>query len=180
MRLPASNSHVREAKNPQMRGILATPMGTLHDIDTLLLFRKRPKGQCRRPVALRNTPGRLKPHRQGKRSMTNASPGASPGASPEAVLGFIDVGEGRSARKIAVRSRAGGGPGLVWLGGFKSDMQGGKAVGLDAWAKDHGRAVGRVDYSGHGESRGGFAGGTIGSWPAGSGAGLRQVFGGPR
>src|SRR5436190_1626262 len=120
MRLPASNSLEREAKNPQMRGILATPMGTLHDIDTLLLFRKRPKGQCRRPVAPRNTPGRLKPHRQGKRSMTNASPGAS----PEAVLGFIDVGEGPSARKIAVRSRAGGGPGLVWLGGFKSDMRG--------------------------------------------------------
>jgi hypothetical protein len=36
---------VREAKKPQMRGILVTPMGTLQDIDTLLLFRKRPKGQ---------------------------------------------------------------------------------------------------------------------------------------
>jgi len=43
--LPASNSLVREAKNPQMRGILATPTGTLTDIDTLLPFRKRLKGQ---------------------------------------------------------------------------------------------------------------------------------------
>ena len=33
------------AENSQMRGILVTPMGTLQDIDTLLLFRKRPKGQ---------------------------------------------------------------------------------------------------------------------------------------
>ncbi|AWM04185.1 alpha/beta hydrolase [Bradyrhizobium amphicarpaeae] len=85
-------------------------------------------------------------------------------AIPEAVLDFIDVGEGTSARRIAVRSRAGKGPGLVWLGGFKSDMLGGKAVALDAWAKDHGRAMVRFDYSGHGESGGDFADGTIGRW----------------
>jgi len=42
--LPASNSLGREAKYPQMRGISVTPIGTLTDIDTLLLFRKRPKG----------------------------------------------------------------------------------------------------------------------------------------
>ncbi|QQO14817.1 hypothetical protein JJB99_01075 [Bradyrhizobium diazoefficiens] len=42
--MPASNSLVREAKKLQMRGISATPAGTLIDIDTLLLFRKRPKG----------------------------------------------------------------------------------------------------------------------------------------
>ena len=66
-------------------------------------------------------------------------------AIPEAVLGFIDVGEGPSARRIAVRSRAGRGPGLVWLGGFKSDMRGSKAVALDAWAADHGRAAVRFD-----------------------------------
>ena len=55
-------------------------------------------------------------------------------AISEAVLDFIEMGEGPSARKIAVRHRAGQGPGLVWLGGFKSDMQGGKAVALDGWA----------------------------------------------
>jgi hypothetical protein len=44
MRLPASKSLVREAKKPQMRGILVTPIGTLTDIDTLPVFRKRSKG----------------------------------------------------------------------------------------------------------------------------------------
>src|SRR5689334_6159074 len=87
---------------------------------------------------------------------------------PDAVLDFIDVGEGSSARRIAVRHRArqgsGQGPGVVWLGGFKSDMQGGKAVALDGWAGAHGRAAVRFDYSGHGESSGDFAQGTIGSW----------------
>jgi pimeloyl-ACP methyl ester carboxylesterase len=85
-------------------------------------------------------------------------------AISEAVLDFIEMGEGPSTRKIAVRHRAGQGPGLVWLGGFKSDMQGGKAVALDGWAAEHGRAAVRFDYSGHGESSGDFADGTIGSW----------------
>ncbi|MFN5721765.1 MAG: alpha/beta hydrolase, partial [Bradyrhizobium sp.] len=52
---------------------------------------------------------------------------------------FIEVGEGREARRIAVRARAGGAssaPGLVWLGGFKSDMTGTKALALDAWAAE--------------------------------------------
>jgi hypothetical protein len=44
MLMPASKSLLQAAKNPQMRGILATPIGTVHDIDTLPLFRKRPKG----------------------------------------------------------------------------------------------------------------------------------------
>jgi len=83
---------------------------------------------------------------------------------PDSVLDLIDVGEGPSARRIAVRSRRGRGPGLVWLGGFKSDMQGSKALALDAWARDHGRAMVRFDYSGHGESGGDFADGTIGRW----------------
>jgi pimeloyl-ACP methyl ester carboxylesterase len=63
-----------------------------------------------------------------------------------------------------VRQRAGAGPGLLWLGGFKSDMGGIKAVALDAWARDHGRAITRFDYSGHGESGGAFEDGTISRW----------------
>jgi pimeloyl-ACP methyl ester carboxylesterase len=43
-------------------------------------------------------------------------------------------------------------------------MQGTKAVALDAWAAEHGRASVRFDYSGHGESGGDFADGTIGRW----------------
>jgi pimeloyl-ACP methyl ester carboxylesterase len=99
---------------------------------------------------------------------------------PDAALQFIDVGEGPSARRIAVRRRAGTGPGLVWLGGFKSDMKGGKAVALDAWAHQHGRAIVRFDYSGHGESGGHFAKGTIGSWLEDSIAVFEQFCDGPQ
>jgi pimeloyl-ACP methyl ester carboxylesterase len=77
---------------------------------------------------------------------------------------FIEVGSGVSARRIAVRVRAGVGPGLVWLGGFKSDMGGTKAMALDGWAAEQGRACVRFDYSGHGESGGQFVDGTIGRW----------------
>ena len=77
---------------------------------------------------------------------------------------FIEVGEGSGCRRIAVRARAGGGPGLFWLGGFNSDMRGTKALALDAWAAEHGRACIRFDYSGHGESGGAFIDGTIGRW----------------
>ena len=82
----------------------------------------------------------------------------------EASLTSINVGKGQSARRIAVRMRQGAVPGLVWLGGFKSDMQGTKAVALDAWAAEAGRACLRFDYSGHGESGGAFTDGTIGRW----------------
>ena len=76
----------------------------------------------------------------------------------------IEVGEGASRRTIAVRQRTGKGPGLIWLGGFKSDMKGTKAIALDQWAKEQGRACVRFDYSGHGESGGKFSEGTIGRW----------------
>jgi pimeloyl-ACP methyl ester carboxylesterase len=70
---------------------------------------------------------------------------------------FIDV----AGNRIALRHRAGTGPGVVWLGGFKSDMIGTKAETLDAWAERSGRMFTRHDYSGHGESGGSFADGTI-------------------
>ena len=47
-------------------------------------------------------------------------------------------------RRIAYHLSAGAGPGVVFLGGFKSDMGGAKAVHLDAWAP--GRAYLRFDY----------------------------------
>lgn len=79
-------------------------------------------------------------------------------------LTSIEVGDGDSRRTIAVRCRAGTKPGLIWLGGFKSDMKGTKAEALDIWAKEQGRACIRFDYSGHGESDGKFSEGTIGKW----------------
>ncbi|MES5483193.1 alpha/beta hydrolase [Bradyrhizobium sp. INPA03-11B] len=93
---------------------------------------------------------------------------------------FIEVGEGREARRIAVRARAGANPGLFWLGGFKSDMTGTKAIALDAWAAEHGRSSVRFDYSGHGESGGEFADGTIGRWLEESVAVFSQFCSGPQ
>ena len=86
----------------------------------------------------------------------------SPAGGPEPA--FIEVGGTNSTRRIAVRAREGASPGLFWLGGFNSDMKGTKAVALDAWAEAHARACVRFDYSGHGESGGKFADGTIGRW----------------
>src|SRR3954470_15178496 len=77
---------------------------------------------------------------------------------------FLAVGKDDGGRRIAVRARAGTGPGLFWLGGFNSDMKGTKALALDAWAAEKGRACVRFDYSGHGESSGQFTDGTIGRW----------------
>ncbi|CCD86989.1 conserved protein of unknown function [Bradyrhizobium sp. ORS 285] len=93
---------------------------------------------------------------------------------------FISVGAGEAARQIAVRVRPGTPPGLFWLGGFNSDMKGTKAVALEAWAAERGRACVRFDYSGHGESGGRFVDGTIGRWLEESVAVFRQFCRGPQ
>lgn len=67
-------------------------------------------------------------------------------------------------RRLAYERVKGEGPGVVFLGGFKSDMQGTKALHLEAWARAQGRAFLRFDYSGHGESGGRFEDGCIGDW----------------
>jgi len=102
----------------------------------------------------------------------------SPGPALEPA--YFEVGEGHSARRIAVRARAGRAPGLFWLGGFNSDMKGIKALALDAWAAEHGRACVRFDYSGHGESGGKFVDGTIGRWLEESVAVFEQFCRGPQ
>ena len=81
-------------------------------------------------------------------------------------LKFLPVGEGAQRRAIAIRALAGVPPGLFWLGGYKSDMKGTKSQALADWAAQQGRACVRFDYSGHGESEGAFADGTIGRWLA--------------
>src|ERR1700686_3296850 len=93
---------------------------------------------------------------------------------------FIEVGKGNALRRIAVRARVGGSPGLFWLAGFKSDMQGTKAIALDAWAAEGNRACVRFDYSGHGESGGDFIDGTIGRWLEESVAVFEQFCSGPQ
>jgi pimeloyl-ACP methyl ester carboxylesterase len=97
----------------------------------------------------------------------------------ESVPKSIEVGTGADARRIAVRVRDGGAPALFWLGGFKSDMGGTKAVALDDWAAAQGRACVRFDYSGHGESGGDFVAGTIGRWLEESAAVFQAFVKGP-
>ncbi|MDP3862063.1 MAG: alpha/beta hydrolase [Phaeovulum sp.] len=75
-------------------------------------------------------------------------------------------------RRIAFVQHAGRGPGVVFLGGFRSDMQGTKALALEAWAAAAGRGFLRFDYSGHGASGGDFEAGCIGDWLADARAAL--------
>jgi len=65
---------------------------------------------------------------------------------------------------IAYRRLEGNVPGIVFLGGFRSDMTGTKAMALEAWAQKHGQGYLRFDYLGHGQSSGRFEDGTIGRW----------------
>jgi pimeloyl-ACP methyl ester carboxylesterase len=66
--------------------------------------------------------------------------------------------------EIAVCHRTGGAPNFVWLGGYRSDLDGTKAVELDRWCGEHAMACTRFDYSGHGRSGGDFRAGTISRW----------------
>jgi pimeloyl-ACP methyl ester carboxylesterase len=70
----------------------------------------------------------------------------------------------RDGANIAYLRRAGAAPGIVWLGGFKSEMTATKASALDDWARRSGHAYVRFDYFGHGASSGDFRDGTITRW----------------
>jgi pimeloyl-ACP methyl ester carboxylesterase len=65
---------------------------------------------------------------------------------------------------LAYALRPGTGPTIMFLPGYASDMAGTKAVALDAWAEQSGRALLRFDYSGCGESEGAFEDGTLARW----------------
>jgi pimeloyl-ACP methyl ester carboxylesterase len=82
----------------------------------------------------------------------------------EATAGRLNVGEGAASHEIAVLRREGAAPGLFWLGGFMSNMEGSKAVAIDAFAAERGLAATRFDYFGHGASGGDFRDGTISRW----------------
>ena len=75
--------------------------------------------------------------------------------------GTIDRGDGIH---LAWRRIPGRGTGVVFLGGFNSDMTGTKAEFLAGWCEARGTPFLRFDYSGHGASGGRFVDGTIGRW----------------
>ena len=83
-------------------------------------------------------------------------------------------------RHIAYVRTPGKEPGVVFLGGFRSDMAGSKALHLQAWAEATGRAFLRFDYSGHGQSRGAFAEGAISDWREDAAAVIETLTEGPQ
>jgi pimeloyl-ACP methyl ester carboxylesterase len=85
-----------------------------------------------------------------------------------------------AGRKLAYHKTNGTAPGVVFLGGFKSDMEGTKALDLEAWAKHAGRAFLRFDYSGHGQSSGEFTEGSIGDWAEDARAVIEALTQGPQ
>lgn len=81
---------------------------------------------------------------------------------------------------IAFRRTAGGTPGVVFLGGYRSDMTGTKAMALEAHCRARGQAFLRFDYRGHGASSGRFEDGTIGQWAGDAIAALDRLTDGPQ
>ena len=76
-------------------------------------------------------------------------------------VAYLPNGEGP---RLAYRLRPGASPTILFLPGYASDMDGAKAVALDAFAAEHGLAMLRFDYSGTGLSDGDFADGTLDRW----------------
>jgi len=83
------------------------------------------------------------------------------------------------AGDLAYRARPGRSPTVVFLPGFKSDMDSTKATAIDEWARRRGQACLRLDYAGHGQSAGAHADGTISSWTADALAVIDGVGDGP-
>ncbi|MBV7410282.1 alpha/beta fold hydrolase [Maritimibacter sp. DP1N21-5] len=90
---------------------------------------------------------------------------------------YLDTADGR---RIAYHVTTGAGPGVIFLGGFMSDMEGTKALVLEDWAKARGQAFLRFDYSGHGQSGGAFTDGTISDWAADAAAVISHATTGPQ
>ncbi|MEZ5917668.1 MAG: alpha/beta hydrolase [Parvularculaceae bacterium] len=90
---------------------------------------------------------------------------------PNGALAFLRIaGDGAGAAR----------PGVIWLGGFKSDMTGTKAQALADWAASSGRAFLRFDYTGHGASDGRFEDGAISDWAGDAAAALDALTSGPQ
>lgn len=65
---------------------------------------------------------------------------------------------------LAYKQIQGTGPTVLWIGGFRSDMEGTKALALDAAARERGWAFVRYDHFAHGQSSGDWRQATIGRW----------------
>ncbi len=97
------------------------------------------------------------------------------------MVDYLNTASGRRIAYVKTEGRGPDmGPGVVYLGGFMSDMEGSKATALEAWAKRQGRAFLRFDYSGHGQSSGKFTEGSIGDWAEDARAAIEALTEGPQ
>lgn len=87
---------------------------------------------------------------------------------------------GRDGVSIAYHRTPGKSPGVVFLGGFMSDMSGSKATTIETFCRDRGQAFLRFDYRGHGASAGRFEDGTIGLWAGDALAAFDRLTEGPQ
>jgi pimeloyl-ACP methyl ester carboxylesterase len=78
--------------------------------------------------------------------------------------------------ELAYEFLPGTGPVVVFCPGYASDMQGSKALALEIWCKQEGRALLRFDYAGHGASGGRFIDGCVGDWAADAAFIVEQVL----
>ncbi|MGO1119129.1 alpha/beta hydrolase [Rhodovibrionaceae bacterium A322] len=116
-------------------------------------------------------------------SETKASP-ATANSDPQrldrpdgATIAYLrHLGKGLKSKK----SSEAGKTGLIFLGGFMSDMTGTKATFLENYAKERGRSFVRFDYLGHGQSSGAFTEGTIGRWAEDAVAVIDELTEGPQ
>jgi len=91
-------------------------------------------------------------------------------------IDYLEIGQDL---RLAFRHRSGRGPTLLFLPGYMSDMEGGKATAIDAWAERQGRAMLRFDYTGCGASDGKFEDQTLAGWRADVLAVIDEVVEGP-
>ena len=97
-------------------------------------------------------------------------------SAPPTEIAYLEIGPNL---RLAYRHRAGRGPTILFLPGYMSDMEGGKATALDAWAAAEGRAMLRFDYAGCGASDGDFEAQSLENWRNDVVAMIDEVLAGP-
>ncbi|MBY5972788.1 alpha/beta hydrolase [Ferrimonas balearica] len=93
---------------------------------------------------------------------------------------YLETPQGRRLAYHKTEGAGDGRPGVVFLGGFKSDMGGTKAVFLEEWCRARGLSFLRFDYSGHGESSEPFTDGCIGDWAEDAEVAITELTSGPQ
>jgi pimeloyl-ACP methyl ester carboxylesterase len=92
--------------------------------------------------------------------MASARRNLPDGCQEPLIPDFLEIG----GRRLAYAHRRGAGPTLLFLPGYGSDMEGGKATALDGWAEREHRAMLRFDYGGCGASGGEFEAQGLADW----------------